>query len=175
MNNQNTTKLKNSRRRGISLGGVLGIGGTIVFLALGGLLFAQRAADPPETGPMGGLVYEADLAAVGIAEAGGLVVEGAHIAMGQVPNDFTVIPEWTITNTSDQPITLGEPHASVLEGCCPGPLELGATTLAPGEATQLTFPLQMHSGMDGPHDFAIHVPIAGTDDYLTLGVTGVFG
>lgn len=158
-----------------SRAGLFAASAAVAFFGLVGFLFANRAANPPETGPMGGLMYEANMQASGTAVAAGVEVDGAEVAMGQVPNNVTVVPQWTITNASAQTITLGEPHASVIEGCCPGPLELTATTLAPGESTQLTFPLQMHDGMDGPHDFDIHVPIAGTDDYLTLGVSGHFG
>ncbi len=163
------------KTRRASRSSLLGIVATVAFFGLVGALFALRASNPPETGPMGGLMYEATMQASGIAVAGGLQVDGAQVAMGQVPNNVTVIPEWTITNISDHPVTLGEPHASVIKGCCPGPLELTATTLAPGESTELTFPLQMHDGMDGPHDFDIHVPILDTDVYLTLGVNGTFG
>lgn len=149
--------------------------GVLAFFVATGSLFFLRASSTPETGPMGGLLYDADIQASGVAAAAGVEVDGAELAMGQVPNNVTVVPEWTLTNTGDQPISLGEPHASVIEGCCPGPLELTATTLAPGESAQLTFPLQMHPGMDGPHDFDVHVPIADTGDYLTLRVTGTFG
>jgi hypothetical protein len=112
----------------------------------------------------------------GTATAADLRVQGAHIAMGNVPLDVTVSPTWTITNTGNETVTLGEPHASVVEGCCPGPLLLAETRLAPGEATTLTFPLQMHAGMDGPHDFEVHLPVSNDPDVvLTLRVTGDFG
>ena len=64
----------------------------------------------------------------------------------------------------------------IQEGCCPGPLEYGDATLAPGKGTQLTFPLQMHPGMDGPHEFAVHVPVTSgpREAYMTLRVTGDF-
>lgn len=163
------------KTRRTSRTGLLVVVATVAFFGLAGTLFALRASNPPATGPMGGLLYEADMQVSGVAAAAGLQVDGAEVAMGRVPNNVTVIPEWTITNTSDRPVTLGEPHASVVEGCCPGLLELTAQTLAPGESTRLTFPLQMHDGMDGPHEFDIHVPISGTDQYLTLGVTGHFG
>lgn len=57
-----------------------------------------------------------------VVERAGLVVEGARIDLGTVPLDVTVTPTWTITNTSAAVVQLGEPHASVIEGCCPGPL-----------------------------------------------------
>ena len=109
-----------------------------------------------------------------VVERGGLVVEGARIDLGTVPLDVTVTPTWTITNTSSEVVQLGEPHASVVEGCCPGPLTLSDATLEPGESSMMAFPLQMHAGMDGPHDFDVHVPFGESDDYLTLKVVGNF-
>lgn len=118
----------------------------------------------------------AEFAASGTAFAADLLVDGAEIAMGNVPLNVTVSPTWTITNTGADTVTLGKPHASVIEGCCPGPLLLADTTLPPGASTTLTFPLQMHAGMDGPHDFDIHIPVSDDPNVvLTLGVTGHFG
>jgi hypothetical protein len=111
----------------------------------------------------------------GMINQAGLIVEGSVIDLGVVPLDTTVTPTWTITNASAQTVSLGEAHASVIEGCCPGPLMYSDTVLEPGESVLLTFPLQMHPGMDGPHDFDVHVPYGdGPDDYLTLRVVGNF-
>lgn len=118
---------------------------------------------------------ESSFVTYGTASLEGVVVEGAEVQMGTVPLDVTVTPEWTLTNDGGEPIALGEPHASVVEGCCPGPLTLTTANLAPGETARLTFPLQMHAGMDGPHRFDVHVPVGVDGDYLTLGVTGDFG
>lgn len=113
--------------------------------------------------------------ATGVIEQAGLIVEGSVIDLGVVPLDTTVTPTWTITNASAQTVSLGEAHASVIEGCCPGPLTYSDTVLEPGESVLLAFPLQMHAGMDGPHDFDVHVPYGdGPDDYLTLRVVGNF-
>lgn len=169
------TSTARTRRNRPNRTGLLWGLGVASFFALAGALLFLRASNPPETGPMGGLLYDAEMAASGTAAAAGVEVEGAEVVMGHIPNDVTVVPEWTLTNTSDHPITLGEPHASVIEGCCPGPLELTATTLEPGQSAQLTFPLQMHDGMDGPHDFDVHVPVGESGEYLTLGVAGAFG
>lgn len=109
-----------------------------------------------------------------VVERAGLLVEGSHIDLGTVPLDVTVSPTWTITNTSSEVIELGEPHASVIEGCCPGLFSLSDATLEPGESSTLVFPLQMHAGMDGPHDFDVHVPFGDSADYLTLKVVGNF-
>jgi hypothetical protein len=98
------------------------------------------------------------------------------ISLGRVPLNKTVEPTWTFTNMSDKTVEFGAAHAEVVEGCCPGPLEFGRTTLKPGEQTQLVFPLEMHEGMDGPHDFNVHVPIMsdGQEQLMTLRVTGDF-
>lgn len=118
---------------------------------------------------------ESSFITYGAASLNGVVVEGAEVNMGIIPLDVTVTPEWTLKNDGTESIALGEPHASVVEGCCPGPLTLTTATLAPGETARLTFPLQMHVGMDGPHRFDVHVPVGVDGDYLTLGVTGDFG
>lgn len=113
--------------------------------------------------------------ATGIVDQAGLMVEGSIIDLGVVPLDVTVTPTWTITNTGSEAVALGEAHASVIEGCCPGPLTFSDSVLEPGESTRLAFPLQMHAGMDGPHDFDVHVPYGdGPEDYLTLKVVGTF-
>jgi hypothetical protein len=125
-----------------------------------------------ETNDMGMPVVTTPGAADGAAAAGGVEVTGANWAMGTVPLNVSVQPTWTLRNTSDAAVTLGEPHPEVREGCCPGPLTLGADTLQPGESTTLTFDLSMHEGMDGWHDIAVHVPV--DDELLTLAVTGDF-
>jgi hypothetical protein len=43
------------------------------------------------------------------------------------------------------------------------------------KSAELTFPLQMHPGMEGRHRFDVHVPVGAADEFLTLGVTGNFG
>lgn len=118
---------------------------------------------------------EASPVVTGTIDQAGLVVEGAVIDLGVVPLDTTITPMWTITNTGSEAVILGEAYASVIEGCCPGPLTYSDSVLDPGESTMLAFPLQMHAGMDGPHDFDVHVPYGeGGDDYLTLKVVGNF-
>lgn len=138
---------------------VIGVG---AFLAGG----ASTTSKPPET---------VGFTTSGTVSTGSVTVEGSEIAMGVVPLDVTVTPTWRLVNNGTDTVTLGEPHASVLEGCCPGQLLLDRTEIPAGATATLTFPLQMHAGMDGPHDFDVHVPIAGSDDVLTLGVTGTFG
>ena len=140
---------------------------------------AGTIAGLPATGEVSGMgvpVVEVPGAATGDASAGGVTVEGADWAMGQVPLDVAVRPYWTLTNTGTKPVTLGEPQAEVREGCCPGPFAIDASTLAPGESTVMTFELAMHEGMDGWHDMGVYVPITtgGDEGWLELGVTGDF-
>lgn len=113
---------------------------------------------------------------LGSASALGLVADAKTVALGHVPLDQTVTPAWKLTNDGTGEVALGEPHAEVVEGCCPGPLQVAKKTLGPGESTELTFPLQMHAGMDGPHEFRIHVPIEreGEQELLELTTTGHF-
>lgn len=112
----------------------------------------------------------------GSAAALELVADAKTVALGHVPLNETVTPTWTLTNNGKGTITIGKPHAEVVQGCCPGPFDIGNPTLAPGHSTELAFPLQMHAGMDGPHRFDIHVPIKsdGEKDLLTLTTTAHF-
>lgn len=141
--------------------------GAALSISLAG--YAMSSAASTEPAPTGD-----GFAASGTAIAGDVIVDGAEVAMGDVPLDVTVTPTWTLTNTGQTTVTLGDPHATVNEGCCPGPLSFDRTDLAPGASATLSFPLQMHPGMDGAHDFDIHVPV-DDDAILTLGVTGNFG
>lgn len=155
---------------------------TIIVLLGGVALGATALISPksldtpaPAVGLMGGAIVDVEMERSGVTSSGPIEVVGSTIAMGDVPLDVTVVPTWTLTNTGTEPVELFEPHASVIEGCCAGPLQLGATTLSPGESTDLAFPLQMHPGMDGPHEFLVHVPLDPTGtQVLELEVTGDF-
>jgi hypothetical protein len=117
-------------------------------------------------------VNAAPPATSGTARAGGIEVEGALIALGDVPLDTTVTPTWTLRNTGDRTVVLGMPHIQVVQGCCPGEAVYADPELAPGEETTLEFPLMMHEGMDGPHHFSLHVPVGS--ETIELQVTGNF-
>lgn len=135
------------------------------------------AATTGETNAMGLPVIATTGVASGQAEAGGIVVTGADWDLGRVPLNVAVRPRWTLRNTGSAAVVLGEPKAEVRVGCCPGPLDLGHRTLAPGQSTTLTFELSMHSGMDGLHDLAVHVPVVpegAPATHLTLEVVGDF-
>jgi hypothetical protein len=154
-------------------GGSTGVGGSGEQAASAGTI---SLAPTGEINAMGLPVYETPGYASGSAKAGGITVQGADWAMGQVPLDIAVRPFWTLTNTGTARVAIGEPEAQVREGCCPGPFALGTSTLAPGESTVLTFELSMHEGMDGWHDMGVFLPIesASGQDLLELNVTGDF-
>jgi hypothetical protein len=173
-----------ARRRTSSLAW-LWVPGAIALVVVAGIVVSatgDRRAEPSgargdlvptgEVNAMGLPVFATPGTSEGIAEAGSVEVDGAQWRMGHVPLDVAVRPSWTLVNVGDRPVTLGEPHAEVRAGCCPGDLVIGARDLAPGERTTLTFELAMHQGMDGWHDMVIHVPIGS--ETLTLGVTGDF-
>ena len=158
-----------------------------VFLA-GVLVFAltqEREPSPYDASlpnPMGGPVAAAPGEATGAVSVAGLEIQGAEVAMGEVPLDVTVVPTWTVHNPTSQGVSFTTGMPQVLEGCCPGPVVVDGRQLAPGESVEvpasgsveLAFPLQMHEGMGGYHHLA--VPIAAPDGQETtaLQVTGDF-
>jgi hypothetical protein len=191
-------KKRGSRRGGVNVGVVASLAVfTVAIFAIAFGMGSGGGEDPPPAGSqnvgqdggtvaglkatgevsgMGVPVYEVPGAATGSASAGGVTVEGANWAMGQVPLDIAVRPYWTLTNTGAEAVTLGEPQAEVRAGCCPGPFAMDAKELAPGDSTRLTFELAMHEGMDGWHDMGVYVPVqgGGDDQVLALAVTGDF-
>lgn len=130
--------------------------------------------------PMGGPVRTAPGDTTGEAALAGLTIDGLDVAMGEVALGVTYVPGWTVTNSTDTPLSFLVGQPQVLEGCCPGPVyadgELTQAgqelTVAPRDELLLQFPLQMHPGMDGPHHLAI--PLASGDEQTAVHVTGDF-
>jgi hypothetical protein len=172
--------------RGSSVGVVISM--IVVVVALVAIAVTTRRTVPSTTAAPAGTTLQptGEVNAMGVpfvqtpgsgtgtAQLGPVQVTGANYSLGRVPLDVAVLPTWTLTNTGDQPVELGKPVAEVRQGCCPGPLKLGTTTLAPGATTTLTFELAMHPGMDGWHDMGVYVPVSGQDGALELSVTGDF-
>lgn len=164
---------------GVALVAVVGVAAIVVASGSQDAPTRRTAATFVTTGAMNEMgmpVIQTPGTTSGFARAGGAEVEGATWQMGQVPLLVAVLPSWTIVNTSDRPLLLGEPHPEVLQGCCPGPFTFGDRRLAPGASTTLTFELSMHQGMDGWHDILVHVPVRSSsrEDTLSLRVTGDF-
>ena len=170
------------RHRRIAVAAFAAVG---LFAAIGiGVSVAARsdtptAAAPTPTGEinaMGMPVVATPGQSNGPASAGPVEVTGAQWELGTVPLDVAVRPYWVLRNTGTEPVVIGEPHPEVREGCCPGAFTVDTTTIEPGATAELSFELSMHTGMDGWHDIAVHVPVtdASGEHVLDLGVTGNF-
>ncbi len=63
-----------------------------------------------------------------------------------------------VKNVGDQTLyVLGTPQIEVVEGCCPPQTQISSKTIHPGESATVSFSFSMSAGMDGPHDFRVHV------------------
>ena len=63
-----------------------------------------------------------------------------------------------VTNTGTGILTFKEkPYVQVVEGCCPPDMTIGSMTLKPGESTVASATFMMHPGMDGKHNYAVHL------------------
>jgi hypothetical protein len=155
--------------------------GVLFIVAQGGPTSSSSSTAPVlartgQTNSMGLPVVQTPGHATGAAVADGVQVQGANWKLGTVPLLVAVRPSWTLTNTSNESVQIGQPNAVVRQGCCPGPFTVGSPVLQPGESTNITFELAMHPGMDGWHDIGVNVPLtsSGRSGSLELGVTGDF-
>ncbi len=77
---------------------------------------------------------------------------------GDVKNNTPVHTSFQVRNVGDQTLLIfGEPHIEVVEGCCPPRARISSQRLAPGEVATVSFSFSMHEGMDGAHDFRVHL------------------
>jgi hypothetical protein len=108
------------------------------------------------------------LAAFLVVRQGGDPATGGtpHVAVDQQSVDYGYVKlgetrtiNISVTNTGDGVLRFKEkPYVEVLKGCCPPELTVGSTTLNPGESTTVrSGPFMMHEGMDGPHEFGVHL------------------
>lgn len=88
-----------------------------------------------------------------------LQVEQEKIDLGNQQLGTTIDVKLIAKNVGNQPLKFSQaPYIEVKEGCCPSTPSIGKMTLAPGESTSITFPMMMHTGMGGYHDFRVHIP-----------------
>ena len=86
-------------------------------------------------------------------------VDQQNIDMGYIKlGEYRTI-KIKVTNTGDGVLRFKEqPYLEVVKGCCPPAISVGNMSLNPGQSTYVETPeFMMHEGMDGPHDFAIHL------------------
>lgn len=166
--------------RGLVAVGVL-IAGFLLYATIVVLSTPRESRfDATMPNPMGGPARTAPGDASGDITLAGLQITGADVQMGEVALGVTYVPGWQVTNPTDTVVTFLVGQPQVLEGCCPGPVyadgELTQAgqelTVRPGDELLLQFPLQMHSGMDGPHHLA--VPLVSGDEQAAVHVSGNF-
>jgi hypothetical protein len=117
---------------------------TGVALVAGGLFSVTRNATPAIKSDVSG--------------APALQVDKEKVDLGTIALGKTVEVKFEVTNTGDQPLMFTKaPYLEVVKGCCPQKPTIGQRTLKPGEHTTVAFPMMMHEGMGGDHDFRLHL------------------
>lgn len=116
---------------------------------------------------LAGLALVATAAFIVIGRAGGASAGGTpHLEVDQQLVDYGYVKlgetrtiNISVTNTGDGVLRFKEkPYVEVVEGCCPPDLMVGSNSLDPGESTTVrSGQFMMHEGMDGPHNFAVHL------------------
>jgi hypothetical protein len=121
---------------------IIGAGVVLIAVAvIGGNRAATPAAAPLVTG------------------APALQVDKEKVDLGTIALGNTVEVKFEVTNVGNQPLVFTKaPYLEVVKGCCPQQPTVGQRTLNPGEHTTVAFPMMMHEGMGGYHDFRLHLP-----------------
>ncbi len=131
-------------------------------------------ADPPRRLPLiaAGLVLVVALVAALVVALSGqnrpftpevvgapaIRVDQSLIDYGVVKNNTMIETVVRVRNVGDQALyLLGDPHVEVREGCCPPQARVSTKTLFPGDEALVQLSFSMHEGMDGPHDFRLHI------------------
>jgi hypothetical protein len=110
----------------------------------------------------GALLIAAFLFASRTAAAGGT----PSIAVDQQKIDFGYVKlggyrsfKIKVTNNGTGTLRFKEtPYIEVVKGCCQPDLTVTSMAIEPGQSAYVESPdFMMHEGMDGPHDFAVHL------------------
>ncbi len=108
---------------------------------------------------IGGARAASPAAAPLVTSGPALQVYKEKVDLGTVALGNTIEVKFDVANVGDQPLIFTkEPYLEVVKGCCPQQPTVGQRTLNPGEHTTVSFPMMMHEGMGGYHDFRLHLP-----------------
>jgi hypothetical protein len=136
---------KHDRRRFPWMPILLSVGGLLLVI---GAIFAFIRSLPSKS-------------AIEVTGSPSLKVDKEEVNLGDVKIGKNVLVSFRLTNVGDKPLVFNEvPYIEVKVGCCPPTPSIGSMSLQPGESTTLTmeFTMMAHGGMDGPHDFRVHLP-----------------
>lgn len=105
------------------------------------------------------LIYQFALKEDYVPEVSGAAAARVNTTLvdhGYVQVNRFVESKFEITNVGDELLFFyNQPHAEVIEGCCPPTVNLSKMELKPGETATISMNYTMHEGMDGPHEFHI--------------------
>lgn len=133
---RNEQRRREQRRRNVLLLGLAGVALVVAAFALW-----PRPAYVPE-----------------VSGRPNLVVDQTSVDFGDRKWNEPVTATFRLRNTGDEVLQiLNNPQVRVVTGCCPPPVQLGASALQPGQEVTLSVAFTMHEGMDGPHDFRVMV------------------
>ena len=134
-----TRRLRRQRNKRPSLPMILlGVGGLLLLFVAGFIIFQNNDS--------GGGTPQ-------------LVVDQEMIDWGTIKDYTKKVIIIKVTNTGDGTLRFREkPYIEVVEGCCPPNMQISSMVLKPGESTTVTSAeFFMHPGMDGKHNFAVHL------------------
>ena len=117
----NTTARRAERRRarrsrwilGIGTSTLIGAAVTVLAITRGGSSADTAATRTGETNSMGMPIIATPGAGSGVAEVDGVTATPSLWALGRVPLNVAVQPNWKLANTGIQAVTLGTPHIQI--------------------------------------------------------------
>ena len=92
-------------------------------------------------------------------------IDQSYFDYGTVPDLSQINTTFHVKNVGDQQLfIIGEPQVEVVQGCCPPQTSLSQKFLNPGEEATVSMSFMMHPGMDGQHEFRVHVRTTDPDN-----------